>query len=258
MNPPGREQRLVFGEVAEQYDAYRPSYPDALFDAIMEYGGLRAGDRALEIGAGTGKATAGFLARGLDVHALEPSAGMAAVLRAKGVATEETVFEQWNPLTSGGFRLAYAAQSWHWVGGDDRYERIAAALAPGGTVAFFWNKGRTWPTEVQADNDAVYAQLAPGMPGVGDWTLEWVADGIRSCALLAPPAKRIVTWERTYTRDEWVLMLGTHSDHRMLPDEQCAQLHAAVGDVIDRHGGSVDVVYDVEIYLTRRVTGSGI
>ena len=29
-------------------------------------------------------------------------------------------------------------------GGDDRYDRVAAALAPGGTVAFFWNKGREW------------------------------------------------------------------------------------------------------------------
>ena len=49
---------------------------------------------------------------------------------------------------------------------------------------------------------------------------------------------------------EWVRLLGTHSDHRILPDEQRRELHAAVGDVIDRHGGRVDVVYDVECYLT--------
>ena len=78
------EQRLVFGEVAEQYDRARPSYPDELFDAIIEHGGLHAGDAALEIGAGTGKATRGFVARGLAVHALEPSPGMARVLRGIG------------------------------------------------------------------------------------------------------------------------------------------------------------------------------
>ncbi len=75
----------MFGEIAQQYDAFRPSYPDALFDTIVEFGELHAGDRALEIGAGTGKATAGFRARGLDVHALEPSPEMAAILRATGV-----------------------------------------------------------------------------------------------------------------------------------------------------------------------------
>lgn len=249
---PEREQRLVFGEVAEQYDTYRPSYPDELFATIVEFGDLHAGDRALEIGAGTGKATAGFVARGLDVHALEPSPGMAAVLRTKGIATEETLFEAWNPLTSGPFRLVYAAQSWHWVSGDDRYERVAAALQPGGTVAFFWNKGRDWTGALAEDNDAQYAKYAPEMVGGKQWHLDWVSDGIAGCPLLESPTTRVVTWTQSYTRTEWEQLLGTHSDHRILPEEQRTSLHTAVGDVIDRHGGRVEVVYDVEIYLSRR------
>ena len=44
---PEREQALVFGEVADQYDEMRPSYPDALFDTVIEFGGLRADDAAL-------------------------------------------------------------------------------------------------------------------------------------------------------------------------------------------------------------------
>ena len=250
MSAPEREQRLVFGEVAEQYDAYRPSYPDALFDTIVDFGDLHAGDRALEIGAGTGKATAGFGARGLNVHALEPSPGMAALLRAKGFETEEALFESWDP-PAGGFRLVFAAQAWHWVSGDDRYERVAAALAPGGTVAFFWNMGRDWTGPLGADNDAVYAEHAPDMTGANQWDLSWVHDGIAACAAFEPPVKRTVTWNCTYTRDEWTQLLGTHSDHRILPAEQRARLHSAVGDVIDRHGGRVDVVYDVELYLSR-------
>lgn len=252
MSEAGREQRLVFGEVAEQYDAARPSYPDALYETIIEFGGLHAGDRALEIGAGTGKATTGFVARGLAVHALEPSPEMAAVLRAKGVEVEETLFESWTPPPEP-FRLAYAAQAWHWVGGDDRYERVAAALAPGGTVAFFWNKGREWTGSLGADNDAVYAEIAPPMTGGSQWELTWVAEGIASCALLEPPTKRVVTWTQGYTRAEWERLLGTHSDHRILPEEQRTRLHTAVGDVIDRHGGRVEVTYDVEIFLSRRV-----
>lgn len=256
MSDPEREQRLVFGEVAEQYDAYRPSYPDELFDTIVEYGDLRAGDRALEIGAGTGKATAGFVARGLDVHALEPSPGMAAVLRSKGIAVEESLFESWNPVPAAGFRLVYAAQAWHWVHGDDRYDRVAAALQPGGTVAFFWNKGREWAGALGEDNVAQYELHAPHLKDGAQWQLDWVADGIAACALLEPPTKRVVTWTQTYTRLEWEQLLGTHSDHRILPDAQRTRLHSAVGDVIDRHGGRVEIVYDVEIYLSRRIGAS--
>ena len=65
--------------------------------------------------------------------------------------------------------------------------------------------------------------------------------------------KRVITWEQQYSTDEWVTLLGTHSDHRILAEEQRLRLHAAVGDVIDRHGGSVDVVYDTLLYLATRV-----
>ena len=178
-----REQRLVFGEIAEQYDTYRPSYPDALFDTIVEFGDLHAGDRALEIGAGTGKATAGFVRRGLDVHALEPSPGMAAVLRAKGVDAEETLFEHWNPAPAGGFRLVYAAQAWHWVHGDDRYERVAAALQPGGTVArSSGTRAASGPARSATTTTAQYAKYAPDLVGGNHWNLEWVREGIDSCA----------------------------------------------------------------------------
>jgi SAM-dependent methyltransferase len=246
-----REQRLVFGEVAAAYDAFRPSYPDALFDTVLEFGELGAGDHALEIGAGTGKATAGFVARGLAVHALEPAPEMAALARAKGLDVEESLFEAWTPPRP--YDLVYAAQAWHWVHGDDRYLRVADALRPGGTLALFWNKGHEWTGALGADNDAVYAEHAPDIGRSTGWDFEWVRTEIDACPAFEAATMRRVTWSCTYTRDGWVALLGTHSDHRILPEEQRTRLHAAVGDVIDRHGGRVDVEYDVEIYLSRRV-----
>ena len=249
--PSGREQRLVFGEIASAYDAYRPSYPDELFDTVVDFGGLHAGDRALEIGAGTGKATRGFLALGLSVHALEPSSEMAAVARAKGIDVEESLFETWTAPDT--FDLVYAAQAWHWVQGDDRYERAARALRAGGTLALFWNKGREWTGALGADSDAVYAELAPDIGSSTGWDFDWVRAEIDACQAFEDATVREVEWSCTYTRNQWVGLLGTHSDHRILPEEQRSRLHAAVGDAIDRHGGRVDVVYDTVVYLSRRV-----
>jgi SAM-dependent methyltransferase len=248
--PEQREQRLVFGEIAGAYDAFRPSYPDELFDTVVDFGGLRAGDRALEIGAGTGKATAGFVGRGLVVHALEPSSEMAAVARANGIDVEESLFETWTPPHP--FDLLYAAQAWHWVHGDDRYERAAAALRPGATLALFWNKGREWTGALGAENDAAYAELGP-QHSKWNGDLGWVGAELEACPALVDVSVRKFAWSCTYTRDEWVGLLGTHSDHLILPSEQRSRLHATVGDVIDRHGGRVDVVYDATVYLSRRV-----
>jgi hypothetical protein len=249
---PPIEQGLVFGQVADQYEAARPSYPDALFDAVMEYGSLRPGDAALEIGAGTGKATMGFVARGLAVHALEPSAEMARVLRAKGVTVEETTFECWSGQGAG-VRLLFAAQAWHWVRSGDRYELAANALTRGGTLALFWNKAREWTGPLGAANDAAYDQHAPHLTSsVGRWELDRTIDEIARTARLSDATKRVITWEQRYTTAEYVTLLGTHSDHRVLPDDRRTRLHEAVGAVIDAHGGTVDVIYDVMLYLATR------
>ena len=250
---PDRAQSLVFGEVAEQYDAARPSYPDAVFDTVMEYGALRPSDAALEIGAGTGKATKGFVDRGLVVHALEPSAGMANVLRAKGVEVEEASFEEW-PIRTGAFRLVFAAQAWHWVSGTDRFEKVAATLEPGGTLALFWNIGREHPEPFKTDNDAVYTRLAPSLTdAIGQrWKPEVLLGDASACGKFEPVAAHTVTWERSYTRTEWTRLLGTHSDHRMLSEDVRAQLHAEIGAAIDDHGGTLEVTYDVQLYLLTR------
>jgi hypothetical protein len=52
-----RPQRLLFGEGADLYDRHRPSYPAALVDDLLARAGLEHGGRAIEVGAGTGKAT---------------------------------------------------------------------------------------------------------------------------------------------------------------------------------------------------------
>jgi len=247
-----REQRLVFGEVAEQYDAFRPSYPDEAFDTIIEYGHLCPGDRALEIGAGTGKATVKMAARGLEITALEPSPEMAAVLRSKGIEPIETTFESWR-LERAAFPLVYAAQAWHWVHGADRYERVASALVPGGVVALFWNQGGEWDGPLGAAIDAVYERHAPHLNRVvRQWNMDVLLEQLSATPAFAPAEKRTVTWSQSYTRAEWESLLGTHSDHRILPEEQRHRLHSALGDVIDLHGGRVDVSYDVNIYLARR------
>jgi SAM-dependent methyltransferase len=248
-----REQALVFGEVADQYEAARPSYPDEVFDTIMEYASLSAGDRALEIGAGTGKATDGFVARGLSVHALEPSPEMARVLRAKGVTVNETSFEEW-PVERESFPLVFAAQSWHWVQGADRFDKAADALTPGGTIALFWNSGRAHTEPFKSDNDAAYQRLAPELTdAIGDkWKPELLVGAIHECGAFAPMVDRKVTWRTSYTSAEWKRLLETHSGHRMLPVDTRAQLHDEIGTAIDAYGGLLPVVYDTLIYLARR------
>jgi trans-aconitate methyltransferase len=139
-----RERRLSFGDVAELYDLARPTYPAELVDDVLAFAGAGEGAPALEVGAGTGKATTLIAARGLELVALEPSEPMAALARRNcaaygNVTIERSDFEHWD--TRGrSFRLVFSAQAWHWISPDLRYVRAREALQPSGTLAVFWNR----------------------------------------------------------------------------------------------------------------------
>jgi SAM-dependent methyltransferase len=245
-----REERLVFGEVAEEYDAVRPSYPDALFDDVMQFGRLTAGDRALEIGAGTGKATVPFLKRGLRVHCLEPSEAMAAILRGKGAEVETTLFEDWAATNT--FRLVYAAQAWHWVHGVNRYERAAGALEPGSAIALFWNKARELEGALGEAIDAVYDAFAPEIRSLSPshWNLDATLPELS--ANFVDIEKREFPWSQRYSTSEYLELCRTWSTHRMLPEEKLARLLTAVANAIVDNGGVVNMEFDAQCYLGRR------
>ena len=151
-------RRLSFGGVAEQYEAARPSYPRELVDDVLAFAGCGPGDPALEVGAGTGKATRLFAARGLDLLALEPDPRMAAVASRQAataglnVRTRVVEFERAHPGEHA-FRLIFAAQSWHWIDAGIRYRLAARALVPGGALAVFWNQVDWRRSPLQAVGD---------------------------------------------------------------------------------------------------------
>lgn len=244
----------MFGEVAELYDKARAGYPDALVDDVAGLAGAGGSPvRALEVGAGTGKATVSFAARGLRIVALEPSAAMAAVARRNcerfpAVSIEITSFEDW-PVETGGFGLLYSAQAWHWVTPEVRYPKAAEALAPGGTLALFWNRTSWQSGPLRDELDRLYRHLVPdlyakqpGFPGLTIPGADRDPDGeVRGTGLFRGESVRRYPWKATFTADSFIDLLQTQSDHRLLAGGTRAALFGEVRDIIARHGGTVVV-----------------
>src|SRR5271166_1593762 len=81
---------LSFGAIAEAYERFRPGYPKELVDLVVMYAGQPV-RTALEIGAGTGKATRLFAEHGVTVTATEPDAAMLTELRKTVPANVRTI-----------------------------------------------------------------------------------------------------------------------------------------------------------------------
>jgi trans-aconitate methyltransferase len=161
------------------YDRYRLGYPADVVDAVLRYAG-RPVCSAVEVGAGTGKATRLFASRGIAVTAVEPDPGMARVLtRNVGglpVVHVLATFEQF--VTDRRFDLLYAAAAWHWTDPATRWTRTIDLLVPGGVVALFGRPGELLDPDLAAAVDEIEKGVLPddGAGGVHPWSIEEIAD----------------------------------------------------------------------------------
>jgi SAM-dependent methyltransferase len=257
-----REQRLVFGEVAEQYDRVRPGYPESLVDEVVASLSLQRGDAVLEVGCGTGKATVSFAARGLRVVAIEPDENMAAVARRNCTGFDVDVvaasFEDFLD-TDRSFALVLSAQAWHWVQPGLRVTKAHELLRDRGALALCWNRP-DWPdTEVSRALDAAYERSAPGLgartPGRSpqDVGRKACTDELEASSLFGALAFTEHPWSTSYDTKTYLELLATQSDHRMLDPATRDRLFEAVAAVVDDSGGAITVSYVADLYVAPRV-----
>jgi SAM-dependent methyltransferase len=156
------ERALSFGSAAPAYERYRLGYPSTVVDAVLAYAG-RPLRTALEIGAGTGKATRVFAGRGIAVTATDPDPAMLRELGrhvSAGVSTVQATFEDL-PLGAV-YDLVFAAASLHWTKPDHRWPRMAAMLDHDGVFASFG--GQVHLAEAAVER-AVRAARSPFLEG---------------------------------------------------------------------------------------------
>ncbi|MER5640820.1 class I SAM-dependent methyltransferase [Kitasatospora sp. NPDC002227] len=198
-----------FGAVAAEYDAARPSYPDALFEEIERLTGRPLKDAdVLDVGAGTGIATRLLTARGARVIAVEPSQGMADQLRAvtPGFPVVKAGGDEL-PFHDGSADLVTYAQAFHWTDPAKSVPEAVRVLRPGGSLALWWNlKDREAAPWLQEQEDRFAATL-PSYHYYG--TMNAVTEPLDAYELTTATA--VLHWERTVTVDSAITDLRSKS-----------------------------------------------
>jgi SAM-dependent methyltransferase len=257
---------LRFDDVAEVYDRVRPLYPAELFADLATLTGTGPATTVLEIGCGTGQATRGLLARGWQVHAVEPGEAMAAHARknfaGRPFTVDVTRFEDWVPHGAP-FALLFSATAYHWVDPAVRWTKAAAVLGEGGALGLATNRtvaGGQFDDVYRASAD-LHARYGPEIDFGIPETARSILDEIHAARhdigavwthadpkagksladpLFTPPEIRSYEWETTYGTADAVALLSTYSPYLRVPAERRARLLDGIADIVEEDfGGTV-------------------
>lgn len=247
------DQQLAksFENIGEEYDRYRPGFPDAAAVDILP----QRVNSVLDLGSGTGKFTELLVERADRVIAVEPSAAMLDVLRAKLPAVQsleggaESI-----PLADRSVDAVTVAQAFHWFDRDAACAQIRRVLVPGGTLGLLWNRSDpncTWDQAchrvahpaVSAEADSTTATAAEELPGfVFDHRTE-------------------IAWSEQITREDYVRRWLTVSSFLIADEDTRAEMVAHVGRILDddpatagEHTFELPMITEVFVYRCAGVT----
>ncbi len=249
------QRGLTFGSVAAAYERFRPGYPPEVVDHVRRYS-RRPVRTAVEIGAGTGKATRVFTAAGIAVTALEPDAAMIAQLGAHvggDVTPVLGTFEEADLV--GPVDLVYAAAALHWTDPATRWSKIAALLPTDGVAASLGGPinlaDDLLREEVrEAREPDVADDDIPSPDGTAsDAPLQWPGTEMRDSALFTDVAQIVVERRATLSADDFVGHLSTVSAYLVLPVRDRSRVLSRIRAVLP---DQVDIVADLTLHLARR------
>ncbi len=221
----------LFDCVVDEYDAARPGYPRALFDALGPLGGLIA----VEGGCGTGLATRRLMELGATVIGVDVGANMLrrAIVRAPGLRALRADAARL-PISDQCVDLLCFAQSWHWMDERLRVGEARRVLRPEGRWAAWWSHARA---DGAAWFDAYWDLIEACCPGTlrSQRDIDWSKD-LTDSGLFAvdPDTPAVFPWTREIGIESWLVDHRSHSNVAVLGEDDRRQLLARLRALLEQ------------------------
>ncbi len=251
---------ITFNEDALNYDRIRPAYPAQLFSDIFAYAAVDETKAVLEIGIGTGQATAPFLQQGCGMTAIELGDKLADFSREKfagypNIQIIQSDFMQY-ALPENSYDLVFSATAFHWLPREQRCKKVYGLLKSGGAVALFWNHPFTSRADDRTNvaSKQVYNRYRPcdrAIPEFSEKDCETYISELRENGFTDIQSK-LYRRVRSLATEDYIRLLNTYSDHRMLPSQIKTDFEQDMRRAIGGVGGYIRIYDTIDLYLARK------
>ncbi len=128
----------TFDLICEHYDRGRLGYSNDIYSALVGYG-LAPAHNILDLGCGTGLASAPLIERGYHVTGVDPSEPMLAIAKRKlPSATWQVGNAESLPFKDGSFDAVISGQAFHRMDAEAAIAEVRRVLRPGGIAGIWW------------------------------------------------------------------------------------------------------------------------
>jgi SAM-dependent methyltransferase len=183
-----------FDQLVSEYDAGRVGYANDVYNNLIAFGLLRK-HAVVDIGCGTGLASAPLIENDYNVTGVDPSEPMLAVARARyPQAKWVRGSAEKLPFEAGAFDVAISAQAFHHADAQKGIAEIKRVLRPNGIVAIWW-KSLLGDDPVKQLRDSIARDMGIE-PLTSAWRggfREFYSSGFRQTAVRVIPWSTIVT-----------------------------------------------------------------
>jgi SAM-dependent methyltransferase len=249
-----------FDAVADAYERMRPSYPPDSIGHLIQRAALSEKSEVLEIGAGSGKATQPLVDLKCSLTCVEPGKALAQILRTRfgqAAIVVENTFEKFS-AASNSFDAIVAAQAFHWLDPQTRFQSCHTLLRSGGTLCLLWNMSPKSSTPFFSELYEIYDRVALGLrePSFVDAAATSVkvpsGEEMLGSNLFENGRVDRVPWTASYSADEFLLLIDTFSNHRALDDATRAKLYAEIRKLCRQWNRPVEKEYCAILYTAKR------
>lgn len=254
----------TFNTVADTYEKLRPGYVDELYQTIFEYIAIDDTSRVVEIGIGGGQATLPIIKTGCSLLAVDYGENFCKICREKfkEYPNFSAISGKFEDIDMGGeYDLIYSASAFHWIPEEIGYKKVYDMLKDGGVFARFANhpyrdKGKP---ELSAEMDRIYAEYYYKYHNKSPEPLvEYSEEQAEKRALIAKKygftdiGYKLFYRTRTFSAKEYVMLLGTYSDHIAIEETIRNEFFSKIEDAINRHGEEITIYDTIDLQLARK------
>lgn len=248
------ESREVFDLIPEAFDKYRPRYSPELFDDLIRYANIDESKSVLELGPGTGQATDPILNTGCDYHCIELGKHLAAKMSEKYGRRENFHIVRDDFITHDfgeqKFDIIYSARTIQWIPEDIAFSKTFELLQPGGILAMIhiYSDYKTPNPALYERIQKVYAEHYRPVTAYQHRNFQHqhaVHYGYVDFE------RREYHGSRRLNADEYISLVGTHSDHITIPEPHKTPFFAGLRQAV-MDAGNVIEYNDTHVLMLAR------